>query len=482
MSESVDLSKSVRQHTTTSKWRRAAIMVSLLLVLIASVLIFLLSSAVDREIARIATSSQLREQSDMVLIHLIELNSLERTFSINGSRQNYDQFQIISQKLNDVMDYISMIAHTNPDWEKWYDALKKEVDLNQNLLVQKINSKGISLQKNMSEIPIESNDDHPNVDRLNTLITSFFSGDNESRENRRAGIAKLRAALTLAAMVSVISTFVLAYAVINRFRRDITKLKTYQLLLHSENIALEERVRERTQELEAARNHAERERLRVEILLQDASHRIGNSLATVSSLLGLQFNRSENPEVRSALSAARDRIQTISAAHRRLRLGDDMETTPLAEFLQSVVNDVELGLPMELREKVQIETHFEDCHLSSRDATTLGIILGELLTNSIKHAFPNQKTGKIKISFGDIQCVNNSDLSDDNHKGQKALIVEDDGIGFDISNSQPNDGLGKLVIQQLCMQFGEKPIFNHSSKGGTRVVIPLPKLNIISSH
>lgn len=210
----------------------------------------------------------------------------------------------------------------------------------------------------------------------------------------------MRAALTLAAIVSVVSTFMSAYFVINRFHRDVRSLKMYQLLLHSENIALEARVKERTQELERARNHAEKERQRVEMLLQDVSHRIGNSLGTVSSLLGLQLNRSDNEEVRSVLGAARDRIQTISTAHRRLRLSDDMETTLLAEFLSSVVHDVELAMPLELRENITIHTNFKECRLSSRDATTLGIILGELLTNSLKHAFPDKRSGDIYISFG----------------------------------------------------------------------------------
>ncbi|MBB5074349.1 signal transduction histidine kinase [Bartonella callosciuri] len=94
-----------------------------------------------------------------------------------------------------------------------------------------------------------------------------------------------------------------AYFVINRFHSDIRAFKMYQLLLHSENVALEARVEERTEELERARNHAEKERQRVEMLLQDASHRISNSLGTVASLLRLQLNRSKNEEVRAVLGA-----------------------------------------------------------------------------------------------------------------------------------------------------------------------------------
>ena len=83
-------------------------------------------------------------------------------------------------------------------------------------------------------------------------------------------------------------------------------------------------MRERTLEAEEARRHAERERERVEALLQDTNHRIGNSLATVSSLLGLQLTRTKSDEVRKALEAAQSRVQAIASGHRRLRLGPDL--------------------------------------------------------------------------------------------------------------------------------------------------------------
>ncbi|MBB5074351.1 two-component sensor histidine kinase [Bartonella callosciuri] len=56
------------------------------------------------------------------------------------------------------------------------------------------------------------------------------------------------------------------------------------------------------------------------------------------------------------------------------------------------------------------------------------------------------------------------------------LIVEDDGVGIKNQTSMQNAGLVRLVIEQLCMQFGEKPLFETSALGGTKVTIPLPKL------
>ncbi|WP_332065696.1 sensor histidine kinase [Bartonella sp. CB189] len=449
--------------STISRWRWAAIIVSLVMAFLASSFIILLSNAVDREVARLNTSSELREQADLVLISLIDMAVADRRYTRTRSLEDKARFENTVRSLNDILEYAALIVYAHPQWYEWFTDFKKEVEARKAIMNAHMLSIEEQSDQSLSPLP-----EMPKIQmaHLSKLMTSFINGDDVVRQKQREEIAMMRAALTLAAIVSVVSTFISAYFVINRFHRDVRSLKLYQLLLHSENAALEARVKERTQELESARNHAEKERQRVEMLLQDASHRIGNSLGTVSSLLGLQLNRSTNEEVRSVLGAARDRIQTISAAHRRLRLGDDMETTSLAEFLSSVVHDVELAVPFELRENINIHTSFKDCRLSSRDATTLGIILGELLTNSLKHAFPDQRSGNIYISFGPQQ------------NGKMMLVVEDDGVGMSGQTSKKKTGLGRLVIEQLCMQFGEKPLFETSTLGGTKVMIPLPKLSL----
>ncbi|EJF76813.1 Blue-light-activated histidine kinase 2 [Candidatus Bartonella washoeensis] len=454
------LPQSSLSDSTISRWRWVAIIVSLVMALLASAFIMLLSNAVDREVAQLNTSSELREQADLVLISLIDMAVADRSYAKTRNAEDKAHFESAVRSLDDLLEYTELIVYAHPQWYEWFTAFKKEVEARKDFM----NAHMLALDTlpDQPSAPVEMQ--KIQVARLAQLMTNFMNEDDVVRQKQREGIALMRAALTLAAIVSVVSTFISAYFVINRFQRDVRALKMYQLLLHSENIALEARVKERTQELESARNHAEKERQRVEMLLQDASHRIGNSLGTVSSLLGLQLNRSKNEEVRSVLGAARDRIQTISIAHRRLRLSDDMETTLLAEFLSAVVHDVELAVPFELRGNITIHTNFKDCRLSSRDATTLGIILGELLTNSLKHAFPDKRAGHIYILFGPQQ------------DGQLMLIVEDNGVGMKHQTSEQKAGLGRLVIEQLCMQFGEKPLFEKSDLGGTKVTIPLPKL------
>ncbi len=226
-------------------------------------------------------------------------------------------------------------------------------------------------------------------------------------------------------------------------------------------------MRERTAELEKERAIAERERRRVEVLLQDSNHRIGNSLATVSSLLGLQLRQTRSEEARAALSAARDRVQTVSTAHRRLRLGEDMESTRIDEFLETVIADIRNAIGVD--RKISFQTDFAPIDLKARDVTTVGIILGELITNAVKHAFKGRDEGQIAVSF-----------KYDDKTGIPALIVEDNGVGWqrdDAENAKERSGLGTLVVEQLCMQFGEKPVYEISESGsGTRVIVRLSSL------
>lgn len=448
----------------SSRWSRMAILVSLFIVPLAVSFVLLLSWRVDKELHYVSATATLRQQADRILLNLIEMGTTERAFSATRDHEHYQRFFHASEILNDVFHSAEAIIQDHFKWREWLGEVRNSAEERRKTLTRRI----MSLQQTPGKqgAAVTTHDAAATIvpDRLTGLIATFIQTEEKELAARRQWLDFLRSGLTLSAIIAFISTFMLIFTITGRSRRDVHRLRAYQSLLHSENAVLEQRVKDRTAELEAARVHAEKERRRVELLLQDASHRIGNSLATVSSLLGLQLQRSTNAEVQAALASARDRIQTISTAHRRLRLGHDLETASIGEFLSAVVNDVQMGIPADRRERIQFKTHFEAWHLASRDVTTLGIILGELLTNAVKHAFPDSKNGKIDVSFGKLD------------RGKLGLVVEDNGIGLTDNNATSNEGLGKIVILQLCMQFGAKPRFETRRKGGTRVTIPLPNM------
>src|SRR5690606_5969667 len=156
------------------------------------------------------------------------------------------------------------------------------------------------------------------MDEVRLALEQFIGQESRRLLERNGDIDHSRRLLIGAIVAALAGAVILTYSLFTRTQREVNALAQNRNLLRSENELLESRVRERTQAVEEAREHAERERQRVEALLQDTNHRIGNSLATVSSLLGLQLMRSKSEEVKQALEAARSRVHAIASAHRRL--------------------------------------------------------------------------------------------------------------------------------------------------------------------
>lgn len=230
------------------------------------------------------------------------------------------------------------------------------------------------------------------------------------------------------------------------------------LALAMSNAELEQIVSERTRELE-------NEHLRIEALLRDVNHRVGNNLAMVSALLNVQSRQSREPAVRVALRQAQARIQAIAAGQRRLRLDldtDEIEARPYMEDLLAEIGKAAEGRPISMR------LAMDSIRLPGRDAVSFVVIVNELVTNAIKHAFPEGMTGEIVIRFEATRLEGEPAL---------ALSVEDDGIGTPAEVE--NKGLGQTVIASLLRSMQATmtttPLDPDSPRPGTCVTLTFPK-------
>lgn len=289
------------------------------------------------------------------------------------------------------------------------------------------------------------------MDELRGTVQQIQLGENirlialGKREERRRLLASAGIIVALAA---------LAFAAWLQLR---TRQRRTSMLAMT-NAELEQIVSERTQQLEG-------ERMRIEALLRDVNHRVGNNLAMVSALLNVQSRQTREPAVKAALAQAQSRIQAIAAGQRRLRLDIETDEIDARAYMEDLL--AEIGKAAEGR-PIRIELDMDSIRLQGRDAVSFVVIVNELVTNAIKHAFPNNISGRITIRLRQ---------SDDGEVPSLVLEVEDDGIGTPTDSEVK--GLGQTVIASLLRSMRatmtSEALAPGSPRPGTRVALVFPK-------
>jgi two-component sensor histidine kinase len=214
----------------------------------------------------------------------------------------------------------------------------------------------------------------------------------------------------------------------------------------------------RAAELEAevaARTEAlNREKMRVEALLADVNHRVGNDLAAVSVLLATQARRSGLAEVKAALAEAQDRVRMIAEAQRRLRLDVGTDTVRAGHVLGPAIDMLAERLAPG---GIEVESEIADVPMPGRDALSLVIIVNELVTNAAKHAFPDGFSGPKRVLVSLAEAG-----------GGLELAVADSGVGY----RGGAKGMGTNVVASLARGMGGAVRRNEVGQG-TRVVVAI---------
>ncbi len=188
-----------------------------------------------------------------------------------------------------------------------------------------------------------------------------------------------------------------------------------------------------------------------DVLRKEVDHRVKNSLGLVGSLLGLQAKQSNNIEVTNALKFARDRVLAIGAIHDQLHASASGNDVDLSEFTDRLV----AALAAQTRSDVTISATVPPMTLNARHAINLGIVVNELVSNALRHGFPEGHSGHIAVA-GNVE-------------GEKLRItIHDTGIGlpegFDPASSK---GLGMRVSRSLSQQFGSTLGWSSGDQGTT---------------
>jgi two-component sensor histidine kinase len=179
----------------------------------------------------------------------------------------------------------------------------------------------------------------------------------------------------------------------------------------------------------AAAEHAK------DLLLQELGHRIKNNLAMAISMLALQAQSKTNPDVRAALEKAVLRIQAIARAQDFFNPGSHNGRVAMQPYLQNICEHLTESL-REVR-AIAVKVDADEIDLPAERAIPLGLIVNELLTNALKHAFPNDRPGTVEVRF--------------RYGSQWELIVEDDGVGYPVDKQER---LGSRLMRLLAQQLG----------------------------
>lgn len=194
-----------------------------------------------------------------------------------------------------------------------------------------------------------------------------------------------------------------------------------------------------------------------ETLLKETHHRIKNNMNTLMALLEIQANTNATPEASEALRAARGRVQSMTVLYDRLYQSGKTTAMSMKEYLGRLAEEVLSLFPN--RSAVTLETAIEDRELDTRTLSAIGTIMNELLTNAMKHAFPNERTGTIRVS---------ASIRD----GKLLLEVADNGVGLpDSSVSGEHAGSGLNLVNLLAQQLDGH--VNVDSNDGTRFSLEL---------
>ena len=192
-----------------------------------------------------------------------------------------------------------------------------------------------------------------------------------------------------------------------------------------------------------------------EFLLKEVHHRVKNNLEIISSLLSLQASQLKNSTLTASLQEVQNRVYSMSMIHKRLYQDRNLAAIDMQDYFIDLGTHVLESFGAE--KKVEIIYRIKKIELDMDMAVPIGLIVNELLTNSFKYAFPNNRKGIIEL----LLERENVDLI--------VLKVSDDGVGQKQEERATNKGFGKQMIDLLVHQLDGQLIYENTK--GTKATL-----------
>ena len=208
-----------------------------------------------------------------------------------------------------------------------------------------------------------------------------------------------------------------------------------------------------------------------EVLLREIHHRVKNNLQVISSLLSLQADHVEDPQIVAAFRETQARVRSMSLIHEELYQASNLARVNFSDYLRRLTGY--LANAYGVGGRVRIHMDVRDVLLGVDTAIPLGLIVNELVSNALKHAFPDGRHGEIALWLTRIE--------DEADQHWYELVVQDNGKGFpDNVDYRNTDSLGLQLVQVLSRQL--RGHVELSVNGGTRFSLHFPEPHHISSR
>lgn len=246
-------------------------------------------------------------------------------------------------------------------------------------------------------------------------------------------------------VMKVFSVVIIFRAIVRKGIREPQELLYYDLVQKEE--ALEAALKEK------------------DILMKEIHHRVKNSLTLVASFISLESQGDDQSECGKKLRSLQERIQSVSLIHEQLSSTGEVGQLDFSVYVKDLVANLFFSTDLD-EGQVKWEVAIPPTILSIKQALPLGIIINEIVTNSLKYAFPDNRPGTIRIKMK-------------KQGTDYILIIEDDGVGSADADKNDSSGLGKIIIASLVdqlegkLQSLEEKDLEKKQGTGYRITIPV---------
>lgn len=197
------------------------------------------------------------------------------------------------------------------------------------------------------------------------------------------------------------------------------------------------------------------------VLLKEVHHRVKNNMAVIAGLLGMQADIMQDTRASVALAESQRRVESMALIHEYLYSTEHLDRVNFGSYIEQLAHEIFSSYALQ-PDLISVRIEAEDINLGVHRAIPCGLILNELLSNALKYAFPDGRSGVIRVRFARLES------------GDLTLSVEDNGIGlasdFDWENAA---SVGLRVVRILARQIDARLTLDRSG-AGTRFSMQFP--------